>query len=207
MTTFIYCPRSGDRIFAAIPTGDIVLLRWGNGCTHVIGGTHLSWSTAAPRQHWRLVARALATRIVESFGGVAWDENGCINLIVPSETSGTTEWLMRAARARTIGCTWDESDDGRNQVACIIAGTMLIDPVTQRIRTRFPPASSASAYTSPTVHLLSVQEDEGRQTITVTQDHEGAAWQNVTITAPSAWGGSGHLRGRHRVGFSRPAFP
>lgn len=121
MTAFIYHPRSGDRIFATNVHGGtgIVLVRWQNGCAHVVGGVHLTWGTACPGQHWRNDARAIATHVVNSFGGVAWDDQGIIHLIVPHGTSGVADRLMRATRTRVTNRTWVEEDDIQNQVACL----------------------------------------------------------------------------------------
>lgn len=85
---FIYQPKSGSRfIGAACPrseaNGQPMLtpaVRWSNGCAHVYG-TGLAWPTdsRALREELAELAMALACEA----GGVAYDEQGTIGLIVP----------------------------------------------------------------------------------------------------------------------------
>ncbi len=91
---FIYRPLSGDRVFAELSSEWIKIVRWRNGCRHVIGGTHLVFDAAMSRQYWRGIARRLAAAIVAAKSGVAWDERGTINLIVPVHEAFRAHELM-----------------------------------------------------------------------------------------------------------------
>lgn len=93
---FIYRPTTGDRVFSEFSSEWIKIIKWKNGCRHVIGGTHLVFDAAMSRQYWRGIARRLAAAIVAAKSGVAWDERGTINLIVP---------VHEAFRAHELMCT------------------------------------------------------------------------------------------------------
>jgi hypothetical protein len=100
MSVFIYQPRSGSRVFASQIAATIGVVRWSNGCRHVLGGLHLEWSSAVPRQHWRTPGRALATSVVQAVGGIAWDEQGLLHLIVPRRSTFRAWELMNALGAQ-----------------------------------------------------------------------------------------------------------
>lgn len=96
---FIYRPRAGDRVFAYQAHETIVVVSWVNGCRHVIGGTLLRYSTAVPGRWWRSSATMVATQVVASVGGIAWDDQGEVSLVVPTEWVGGVHRLMVAARS------------------------------------------------------------------------------------------------------------
>jgi len=191
-TTFVYCPRSGDRIFAALAVNGVVLIRWPNGCSHVVGGTHLSWGTAAPGEHWRDLARAIATRLVETFGGVAWDEQGAVHMVVPPHTSGTVEHLVRATRIRAVHRHREEYDDTSNAVACLLAGTMHLDPETQHPCTSTPTPRNNDLPLPTFLRRLPQEEadpEETQQAVVVTVPPCGEEGEEqFYVLAPVAWG-------------------
>lgn len=97
MTHFIYCPKSGDRVFAVTQSSEIAVVCHGNGSRTVVGGCCLSWQTAMPGKHWRAAARQMAKAIVEGCGGIAWDEQGVVSIIVPAGAARRAAALMIAA--------------------------------------------------------------------------------------------------------------
>ena len=99
---FVYRPTTGDRVFAELPSEWIKIVKWRNGCRHVIGGTHLVFDAAMSRQYWRGIARRLAAAIVTSKSGVAWDEQGTINLIVPVHEAFRAHELMCVEAAKHV---------------------------------------------------------------------------------------------------------
>ena len=99
---FVYRPTTGDRVFAELPSEWIKIVTWRNGCRHVIGGTHLVFDAAMPRQYWRDIARRLAAAIVTAKSGVAWDERGTINLIVPVHEAFRAHELMCVEAAKNV---------------------------------------------------------------------------------------------------------
>lgn len=82
-TCFVYAPRSGDRVFAQQTHPEVAVIKWSNGCRHVIGGVTLRWYTANPGAHWRAQCRALCAAVVRATGGIAWDAQGEVTLRVP----------------------------------------------------------------------------------------------------------------------------
>jgi hypothetical protein len=84
MSVFVYRPCSGDRVFAERPTPEVAVVRHANGCRHILGGYHINWRTAEPGVWWRDLARIFARQAVHMLGGIAWDEQGEVNLVVPA---------------------------------------------------------------------------------------------------------------------------
>jgi len=83
---FIYHPRSGDRVFAHKTAHGIFVVKYDNGCRHVVGGVHVA--LCAGDRHtgaWRTDARALARATVDVAGGIAWDDRGDIHFIAPGD--------------------------------------------------------------------------------------------------------------------------
>ncbi|MFH0853061.1 MAG: hypothetical protein V1853_01525 [bacterium] len=97
MSTFVYCPTTGDRVFAQKDTEGIVVVKWQNECRHVVGGVHFYFSAAEPKKHWRSRAKVLATAIIKNACGIAWDECGEVHLIVPHSKAWATFEIMGAA--------------------------------------------------------------------------------------------------------------
>ncbi len=83
---FIYCPVSGPRwIGEAGPRKgmQIPCVVWLNKSAHA-HGHHVSVYAATARAHWREEARLAAAYIAKLTGGLAWDNQGQINLLVPN---------------------------------------------------------------------------------------------------------------------------
>lgn len=119
--TFIYCPRSGDRVFCESPNDYIRIVSWFNGCRHVQGGVHLCWPAAVPNFYWRGEAQTLATQIVATAGGIGWDENGMIHIIVPVHAAFAAWQWMQAASLVSL-CPPDT-----NSAALVIGGAAVMD--------------------------------------------------------------------------------
>jgi hypothetical protein len=123
-TVFIYQPTTGDRVFASRPNQFVRVVEWQNGCRHVTGGVHFSWQTATAGRHWRGPAVAMATAIVAAVGGVAWDENGVVHLVVPHTSAYLAwDWMCDTATA-AIGddAAPPDSHDKSNIVRLIVEG-------------------------------------------------------------------------------------
>lgn len=82
-THFIYCPLSGDRVFKENASPEILIVRWQNGSRHIVGGVRLTYYASDPGEYWREAAVRAASQFLSVFPGVAWDDQGQINLIVP----------------------------------------------------------------------------------------------------------------------------
>jgi len=88
LKTFIYCPCSGDRVFAWNPTDRIVIVRWGDRCRTVLGGGRLEIPASEPGNWCRKDARRLAAQAVCAIGGIAWDDQGVVNIVAPRKGLG-----------------------------------------------------------------------------------------------------------------------
>lgn len=117
--TFVYRPRSGDRIFCeAFPDGmpTPVDVQHPNGCRHIIGGAHLWWRTADPGQHWRAAARTITSTLVARYGGFAWDDQGVIHIVTcaPRPCALAMDSAANAHAAPKIdeACKWRLVGDG-----------------------------------------------------------------------------------------------
>ena len=98
MVNFIYCPKSGSRVFAReAKTAYVAIVTCRNGCRHVCGGHKLTYHTATPGQYWRGQAKRMASLLVNRFGGIGWDEQGQVSLIVPLQNALECHRLMTAA--------------------------------------------------------------------------------------------------------------
>jgi hypothetical protein len=148
VATFIYCPKSGDRVFASLETNAIKVVKWPNGCRHVVGGVTLSYHTATPNEHWRYDAVLVAKELVEIIGGIAWDEQGTISMVVPLNKAVIADQWMRKVRWAAIGKNWIPEEDGLNEAKLLLGrcgflvggdysidflGTMPPDPVVELI--------------------------------------------------------------------------
>lgn len=80
MSIFVYRPRSGDRVFAYLPTTEVGIVHWSNGCRHIFGGVHLTLCPGGQGSP-RLLARRLGEDLVTSHGGIAWDEQGVVHVV------------------------------------------------------------------------------------------------------------------------------
>jgi len=118
MTTFIYKPRSGDRVFVERPSAHVVITTWANGCRDVAGSlVALEWDTAQPTFHWRALARRALTEVVTLLqAGIAWDLHGRIYCLVRSRDA-----LSVASAMQRIRPFPSEQEDGDN-LALMYAG-------------------------------------------------------------------------------------
>lgn len=106
IVTFIYQPCSGDRVFAESYPDDKAtpeVVKHPNGCRHVIGGAHLWWDTVVPTKWWRTQAKVLADKLLQQWGGVAWDDQGTIHIVTcePSKVCAAMDAAARAFGAST----------------------------------------------------------------------------------------------------------
>lgn len=120
-TTFIYNPKSGDRVFAEKNDGQIHVVRWANGSRHVVNGVHLSWNAATPGpgHYWRGPARRMLGILVNQYGGIAWDEQGTIQAVVPVNLGKlVVDWMSNAAQVLGV----KDSDLHQNWTRLLLAG-------------------------------------------------------------------------------------
>lgn len=69
-----------------------------NGSRVVEGDyAELVYSTVVPCRWWRDTARRVAEQIVQEVGGLAWDNQGSIHLIVPLEAALAAAGIMQAS--------------------------------------------------------------------------------------------------------------
>ncbi len=126
--TFIYRPRSCNRVFVEKQHPGIKIVTWGNGCKHVVGGVMLSYGTACPgKDYWRGDAHIMAERIIDAIGGgIAWDEQGTVCLIVPLNRAALADKWMRKARHAQTGKNWCDFEDGLNESRLLLAGCGIL---------------------------------------------------------------------------------
>lgn len=102
---FIYCPRSGDRVFATGAGNNIGIgvAEHPNGCRHV-ACTHVISAQAAEMGRWfRAPARELVSRVVSRFGGIGWDECGTVCYAAPTTGAALAAAYGLAATAHAAG--------------------------------------------------------------------------------------------------------
>ena len=94
---FIYCPKSGDRVFAEKKCHFIKVVKYNNGCRHVVGGVLLKFFhlVGEPQKNIRKELRQAARVAISSFGGLAWDDRGTIHLVVPVRHGKTALELFK----------------------------------------------------------------------------------------------------------------
>lgn len=121
MPTFIYHPRSGDRVFAWADHPEIGVINWDNGCRHVVGGAHLSVVAVHPGKWWRDQATTVAAALVQAAGGIAWDDQGKVSLILPER------WAVRAVQLLIAagGDHLSPEERDRLTVSALMAGHRL----------------------------------------------------------------------------------
>ncbi len=99
MIQFIYQPKSGDRVFAQNEGNTIQVVRWSNGCRHVYGGIMFEFNAASQGLYWRGQAVRMATMLVAKVGGIAWDTQGVISVVVPHQHAKMVlMWMSAAAK-------------------------------------------------------------------------------------------------------------
>lgn len=97
LQTFIYAPTTGPTIFARYPVRELAILTYRNEAAHVIGGRHLQLDTATRREWWRSAARRLVQELLEAVGGIGWDVEGQIHLVVPTYAAPRVAHLIEVA--------------------------------------------------------------------------------------------------------------
>lgn len=177
---FIYRPKSGDRVFAHQAHETIVVVEWANGCRHVIGGTLLRYSTAVPGRWWRADAKVVATQVVASVGGIAWDDQGEVSLIVPTEWVGGVHRLMVAAR-ELAGSEPTPGELDRERVALLLAGCDLAPGLWLDLY------QVASRGPAPPLAVKGLRGPDWPAGAT-RPDVVGADGESVWPAAPSEWG-------------------
>ena len=98
--TFIYRPRSGDRVFAFRAHPAIAIIGWPCGSRHAAGGVRLTYKASSTGCSYRDEAKSVAATIVAAAGGIAWDDRGTVSLVVPKTKGLAADLYMRACRAR-----------------------------------------------------------------------------------------------------------
>jgi len=99
---WIYHPRSGSRIIAQRFHEAICVVRYGNGSQHVVGGVKLSYRSAEAKRLWRDNARRLSEQLVNAYGGISWDNQGEISIVVPFESAIYVSRLFEAVSGGLI---------------------------------------------------------------------------------------------------------
>lgn len=119
--TFIYCPKSGDRVFAEKTNKLVVTAKYSNGCRHVFGGVLLEHATVT-RAH-RNMARRIATVFIKKFGGIAWGIQGLVCAVVPVGMALSYHRMMMAcASANHHNAGKFDTCDSVNNIRLLAAG-------------------------------------------------------------------------------------
>lgn len=170
---FVYCPLSGDRVFAAEKHPAIQVIRWTNGCRHVVGGIHLEWEAADSGHWWRGRGAVALTAIVRAVGGIAWDDQGTLHAILPRQTAWKAAEVMFAV---------SEKRDGDPRYPAGVVGARLLVAGAGRLNDELmlidDYASEEEDLPTPAQELF-LTDGEGKFEIYV-----GATW----FRAPAKWG-------------------
>lgn len=196
MTCFVYCPKSGDRLFAQNTSQNtyVAVVVWGNGCRHVFGGHHLSYTTATPGRYWRLEAHRMASMLVARYGGIAWDAQGEVNIVVPLQNALESHRQMKAVErwARAAESSTEPDD---NATGMLMAGW---EPSSDMIFPSWLPQTAISSIvgirvTASTRWRASMEEGEANgkwvdvwQVIVTSRDSQGGDME-IVQTAPLDW--------------------
>ena len=130
--TFIYTPKSGCRLFSSKDTNFVGRVTYINSSHHVMGGVKLEFPAAAQgRAYWRPAAKQMADMLVTTYGGVAWDHQGTICMVVPRRAAKQAIAAMEAARCSYTsydpdGVRIDGAADLQNHLACGLVGWELL---------------------------------------------------------------------------------
>ena len=125
---FIYAPTTGDKVFAQKEHRSIVVVKYRNQSRHVWGGSPvLSWEAAQAGKYWRSAAARIAASLIESYGGIAWDERGTIRMIVPANMAVQAMEIMDKS-AYLHGDTHIPNDNLLLLVAAGIASINWVHP-------------------------------------------------------------------------------
>ena len=164
---FIYTPQSGSRVFAEKESRYVFSVRYTNGSYHVLGGVKLQFIACLPgKSYWREAAKIMASMVIATYGGVAWDEKGVIIMIIPKAAAKQALGLM--AMSQNAYTSYDANsavsgDSILNHLACGMAGWELMttsgpqapaemaNPIT-------PPSFSLGAFNGTEEVFLNVKE-------------------------------------------------
>lgn len=130
MIKFIYCPTTGDRVFLEQPSDGLIVVKWGNGCRHVVTPdcyAHLVYNTSKPNFHHRLELIELIRASKFLHGAVAWDCNGDINIIASSGEAVKLDRTVMLLRECMFGHRNHIGDGERNGMALWLAGRADFD--------------------------------------------------------------------------------
>lgn len=96
--TWIYQPKSGDRVFAERPSPAVMVIRFHDGCRVVCGdNVELQYTACLAGEHWRANGRRAMAELIDAFQeGVAYDEQGCLCAIVPRAIAAEFDRYLRA---------------------------------------------------------------------------------------------------------------
>ncbi len=195
--TFVYCPKSGDRMVAEniVPASDVYTIRWPNGSRHVVGGIRLQYAVALPGEaYWHTPARVTARAVIAAVGGIAWDDGGVIDLVVPVRAAAAVDRLMRAARPAAAAAA---SEDDVNLARLVAAGWGL-ELVGGQLVVRswqLPTLHEVAEPVGETVAVLgwspSVEAPEGMEPFGWLQLFRPGTAEPVMITVPYEWAAFG----------------
>lgn len=176
MSVFIYAPQSGSRIFAANPDNGVVLVTYPNGSAHVFGGELLSVFAATPKRYWRPEAREAAAAIVAAVGGVAFDQQGTISMVVPGVARARAAAIMA-----TIGATHLTAAE---EDALLLAGGCTLDEGLKPVR----PVCAVHPARMRVAGVQVLSSDEGRATLHITvAPIEGGEPMSYVQSIPLSW--------------------
>jgi hypothetical protein len=110
---FVYCPRSGPRwLPEAGPRKGIVVptIVWPNESAHVYG-YQVSVRAAIPGRYWRNEAREAARAVALHFGGLAYDKQGDVSVVVREEIEAryAAAWFLML-HPRTDPALWTDRE-------------------------------------------------------------------------------------------------
>lgn len=96
--SFVYKPKSGERVFACRPTLRIGVVEYTNGSRHIVGDfVLLEYRVAQPGAWWKNNAIETARGLITGRGGVAWYDSGTLYMAVPSRAAFGINLAMRRA--------------------------------------------------------------------------------------------------------------
>lgn len=185
---YIYAPTTGDRVFACDTTrGGLVVVRYRNGSRHVLGsGVEVSAHCSSPGHWCRTDARRAVSQIVSRYGGIGWDAQGTVHVLVPPHAAG----LARAALAAVLEAAGDRQQAEKLRFAgWLLAVHQGSDPREESPMGSVCAAEQGREALTQTVPFMEgtyrIAEFEGRRTVTV----EHPAWGVAVATTPadSAW--------------------
>jgi hypothetical protein len=192
--SFVYKPKSGDRVFAGSVNGGVYVFQWANGCRHIVGGVCLTYPASMQGAWWRSQAHRMASLLCTRFGGIAWDEQGTVSLVVPVQ-SGLQAHQHMAATSRLCGGSANETPDP-NEVQLLLAGW---EPHADSLVPGYFPAEETRldrVEAREITHVSVSHEGEVRREVievwAVMRPGPEAAGPQKVLSVPRAWGWPKH---------------